>query len=249
MPHKNVHRLKAGFTLLEITVVLLVASVVLTGLLPLLLETMQGNRTETTMTRLAAIERSLQAVAFNDGLPCPASMTDRVDAASFGRELSAGLGSCNHGVAGWPAGDIKGGMIPTKTLLLPDEYAFDGWGRRFSYHVDEDLTDPAVFNDPLSNGDIVVNDRTGTPRTNAASYVVISHGQNGHGGYLLSNALNVSGSVNNEEHVNCVCDNTGATDTTSYGTFFQSMYYLATPGSADTAFDDITQFKTQSLLR
>ena len=83
------------------------------------------------------------------------------------------------------------GMVPTRTLKLPDDYAFDSWGRRIMYTVSKDMTQANAMNifsatDTMArmtifNGTGSVGN-WGTNTVNAA-YVLLSFGPNGHGSY------------------------------------------------------------------
>lgn len=81
------------------------------------------------------------------------------------------------------------GAIPTRTLNISDELAYDGWGRKFSYIVSNNAGSPVDFQDIEFRGNLRVVDMSGTNKTNidnppplndGATYVMISHGANGH---------------------------------------------------------------------
>src|SRR5262249_29146889 len=87
--------------------------------------------------KLNAVEKALMEFrAKNDRLPCPGNATFTRNTANFGVEADI-PGTCKGGAIGsnqaW--GDFAGGDVPVKTLGLPVEYAFDGWGRKFQYMV------------------------------------------------------------------------------------------------------------------
>lgn len=87
---------------------------------------------------------------------------------------------------------MVGGIIPTKTLGLPDDFAFDEWGRRFTYVVDKRATSnntcPSLQNYPTNNGTGGVSVQLKDPAGNLSStdsvmYAFISHGPDGHGAF------------------------------------------------------------------
>lgn len=173
----SVLKRQSAFSLMEMSVVLIVLSVVLGGVLPYITEGLKQADGSDTIDRMEAIERALLVFrAANDRIPCPADMTASVNSAGFGTE-AATPGTCTG--ANFSSAGVVGGMVPTKSLGLPDEYAFDGWGQRIAYHVHTAFTADATSGD----GSIIVNDSAGTPRTSLAAYVLVSYGMNGIGGY------------------------------------------------------------------
>ncbi len=241
-----------GFSLVEISIVLVVVATMLAGVLPAITEGTKVRDIDTTAERLAAIEKSIQAhFADNGDLPCPSDITLKIDVAGFGVE---GAGAdCRTGSpqANWShASNVVGGGVPTKTIGLPDEYAFDGWGRRIYYHVDSRATDSATFD---SAGAIQVNDGSGSPRTSTAVYALVSAGRNGHGAYTRAGGtvrLN-TGSENNDEGNNC---STGTPTCvmpiaqTYNNILVQKLESATNPGNPLTNFDDIVTYKLRGHL-
>lgn len=246
----NVKYKQSGFTLLEITIVLVVSSLMLTTMLPFITDSLRNSQAEVTEERLEAIQNAITSYIPGNGLPCPADVTLGVNTQHFGRQGGDGNGNCKNGStpdANWNTGDVAGGMVPTKTLGLADEYAFDGWGQRIMYHVDQRLTDSSAFLS-LDNGSLTVNDRHGALRTAEAAYVLASHGENGHGGYTVSGVVKSTGSTNAEEQDNCNCSATAAF--VSYdGSFVQSLGYTATAGDPKTVFDDVVHYRLLQHVR
>ena len=242
----------SGFSLFEMTIVLVIISVVLTGLLPFITESMQSDYANTTVERMEAIDEALRDYVSDDAtdqLPCPADITLESNDGDFGRGLGTVGATTNCTSANWDATDVTGGMIPTKTLFLPDEFAFDGWGRRFAYHVSKNLTNEnALDAGGESEGDIIVQDFAGTNRTDVAAYVLISHGPNGHGGYTLSGSRFDGDSENDHEQENCDCDDDAAAGTYN-NAFFQHMEAFETGETArQFYFDDLVRFRMVSHL-
>src|SRR5262249_23598950 len=99
------------------------------------------------------------------------------------------------------AGNVVEGVIPTKSLHLPDDYAFDQWGRRISYVVDKRATLTSscttLQNYPTNNGTGGINIAP-TPRASATGHVMhayIIHGPSGEGafpgaGSITANRIN-----------------------------------------------------------
>jgi prepilin-type N-terminal cleavage/methylation domain-containing protein len=153
------------------------------------------------------------------------------------------------------------GMVPTKTLGLSDDYAFDGWGRRIMYAVDMRFTAASAFTTiPATDSTprMTVNDSSGNAKTTTAAYVLLSMGPNGHGALprgsgtanlnIAASRINV-GSVNTDEQNNCDCSSSAAA-TGLDGVFVQktATQDSTTPNHTND-FDDAVAFGTRSDLR
>lgn len=141
---------------------------------------------------------------------------------------------------------VVAGVVPTRTLGLPDDYMFDGYGRRISYMVDTRATDPTTCrNMQITNsvGAIQITDSAALAYPYIADNVMwslISYGKNGHGafpmqGSSIANRIN-SGATNDDERLNAFV----ATGTTSFATAFTQklIRHEPVPISGATYFDD-----------
>lgn len=143
-----------GFSLIELTVLLAIASIIAIGLLNWVQPAQQSEAEKVAITRqrLQTIEEALEAFRINyQRLPCAAShalpdtdtgvgledcdtgFSQAVNAA----ELSAGDASANCETT--VPGAENYGAVPVRTLSIPYENMLDGWGRRFTYHVSTSL--------------------------------------------------------------------------------------------------------------
>ncbi len=240
-----------GFTLLELSIVLIIISTVIGGAMAYFSFYLRTQSLKETEQKLQVIQETLKnyRLAFHR-LPCPADITTVPSAAAFGVEVGTpGDGNCTGANFTTGAHLVKG-MLPTKTLGLPDEMAFDGWGRRITYATDKRLTvTNAFFDIPPDSVDarITIRDGAGTVKTDYAAYAVISHGINGHGAYPRGSAAPLSyGTTNTDELQNCDCNNNG-TSTGFNGIFVQKLRTGDT--SVTEHFDDIVIFATRSDLR
>lgn len=91
--------------------------------------------------------------------------------------------------------------------LLAEGRTYDGWGHRLTYAVTQALTDAATYN-PYSGG-IAVEDENGLsllelPGT--VHFVLISHGQDGAGGYTRNGTLVKNCSILAKDSSNCEYD-------------------------------------------
>ena len=252
-----------GFTLLELSIVLAILALLIGGGLVIGTAQMEQERVRVTKERMDTIETTLKnyVTAFNR-LPCPANITLAMSDAAFGLENRTAPDSCNE-VSGeiFRDGNVFGSALPVRTLQLPDEYMFDGWGRRLFYAVDERATEDGSFDDStipagtvsaLSfSGDIAVDDINGNCNAperadpangSGAIVVIISHGQDGHGAWLHNGGAVATrvdtGSTQPSELENA--EVSGAFDSC----FVQADRHIDDTSNADTTiFDDIVRYK------
>jgi len=116
----------AGFTLLEMAVVLLIVALLIGGLLPTLSGRIELQRRGDVRNQLDEIEQALIGYALINGrLPCPASASSN-GTESFATGGSAADGNCAN---------FNNGYLPAATLglLSADGFAVDPWGQRIRY--------------------------------------------------------------------------------------------------------------------
>ncbi|MCK4834005.1 MAG: type II secretion system protein [Gammaproteobacteria bacterium] len=170
----NNKKINAGFTLIEIAVVLVIIGVLIGSFIGTFTDRIDTTRRANTQQELEEIKRVLMAFAFsrpNPFLPCPDT-----DIPPDGDENRAG-GVCTA------AGAV--GVLPWKTIGVGYD---DAWGTRYSYWVNDNYAnDPAGF--LLTTGDNAGSARIDTRIGNAteeildnAVAVIFSRGKNGLGG-------------------------------------------------------------------
>jgi prepilin-type N-terminal cleavage/methylation domain-containing protein len=183
--------MQRGFTLVELTIVMLIVSILLAGVLMPLSIQMEVRRYSDTKKSMDQIGEAIMGFVMANGrLPCPASKTVADGTAGAGTELLSGSVCSSYT-----------GVIPWVTLGVPET---DAWGGRFTYRVTSAFADtfanttwgctPAVTpSSPTSfglcaSGDMKVQSRTTAKTaydaTNASlPAVFVSHGKNGYGAY------------------------------------------------------------------
>lgn len=316
----------AGFSLLELSVVLLIISLVAAMGLGLGSNALKGADRVATQEKLAAIKKALNQFAQQNGyLPCPADRTLTPGNANYGVErrqysgtgysgpftatFSGGGGSgatatlgasvtggavssvmVTAGGSGYtsaPAVNLAGGggsggsasatvvnnavayvtvpncntssgivlnsetyigMVPVRTLGLPDNFAGDAWNDKITYAVNWNLTDgPGSYANPVIAGPSVhygtVGARQfatrgpaaepGSALNNVAAYVLVSHGPDGRGAYPVDGtaAVGTCGSTAADSE-NCNDDSI----------FIDARYFDGTQGS--TFSDDYLAWDT-----
>jgi len=239
----------SGFTLVELSVVLLIIALVAGSGIAVGKSALESAQTAATYNRLNTIETALSAFRQNGRLPCPADGSLASSNANYGSE-AANIGSCTGGA---PAANfqvtISGsktveGVVPVRTLSLPDEFMFDGWGRKITYSVWAPMTGMRAFYNYGVNfncGMITTRDASGGIRSSQGIYVLLSEGKNGHGGYTVQGTKNSNGSVNTDERTNCHCD--GAAADTGYAATYVMKDATESPTNTLDQFDDLLRFK------
>ncbi len=255
---------QAGFTLVMMSILLTVAALIFVAVLPGQ-EAGDTNQKNTNSTKkLERVEEAMRAfMTLNGRRPCPADGNQAEGAASFGVE-SISSGVCNTSTSGMLGPDagttyIVGGTIPTKTLGLPDDYAFDDYGRRFTYVVDTRATASgtciSLMNYPTNNGtggiaiQNTVTANGGVP-IDQTMYAYISHGATGYGafpaqGSTVTNRVN-SGSTDTDMQNNAGVNSSFTYNTTNFTNVFVKKDKVASnlpTGGTDTGFDDVVWYR------
>jgi prepilin-type N-terminal cleavage/methylation domain-containing protein len=183
-------RRQIGFTLVELTIVMLIVSILLAGvMMPLSLQ-MEVRRYADTKKAMDQISEAVIGFLLANGrLPCPADPAIADGVANAGVERAA----CT-------AAGTNVGVIPWVTLGVPET---DEWGGRFTYRVAAGFADAinttggtAGCTAPASaaasfvlcdSGDMRVRSRNTTNFYDLTNVelpaVFISHGKNGYGAY------------------------------------------------------------------
>lgn len=135
--HHKAH--ERGFTLIEIAMVLTIAAVMLLGALKFVIPLYQQAKRLETGEKLRIINEALETYAIkNFRIPCPADPRRAPSGGEpFGTErLSGATGDAipaNCGAVGTPAN--WSGIIPFRTLGLPENVIRDSWGRYITYAI------------------------------------------------------------------------------------------------------------------
>lgn len=179
-----------GFTLIEIAMVLFIATLLLTSLVPVISSQVEQKKTNETRQRMNEIRQALIGYAIINGrLPCPAVPTIATGATGAGTERATCTTSAN-----------ATGVLPWATLGTSET---DGWDKRFSYRVTTTFADTTdgtgaacavtagVSFQLCSVGSLTVMSAASAGTTVASSIpaVIISHGKNGAGAYTQQGTL------------------------------------------------------------
>jgi prepilin-type N-terminal cleavage/methylation domain-containing protein len=177
LTYRPTDRSDAGFTLLEMSIVLIIIGLIVGMVAPLIGQITDSTREKSTSVKLDNIEEAIVAFVRSEGrIPCPADPT----ATPLGEERA----TCQSTTT-------DDGLVPYRSLGLSEEAVIDGCGQYISYHVDDAYANNATLNSPLVAGgfcgvtanNITVNDDNGDDLSPSQDvvYVLVSHGENGFG--------------------------------------------------------------------
>ena len=198
--------LAAGFTLIEMAIVLVVIGLVLSGGIVAVTPIVQNTKVSETNQKLDRIEQALilHAIRYSC-LPCPAAPGNASTVATVGQAVAGGTPYTSGCQAG--ACTNAQGVVPWINLNLSETEASDGFGTRISYAITANLqnTDGMKRTPPAGYpaGTITVQNAAGVEVTggvgNRAAYVLISHGKDQIYGYRAQtgtqNAVDPTGST------------------------------------------------------
>jgi prepilin-type N-terminal cleavage/methylation domain-containing protein len=231
----------AGFTLVEIAIVLVVIGLLLSGGLLAVSPVLQSSRVSQTEQHLDRIEQALILHAIRYGcLPCPADPTLASGAADAGSAQTGVAAFYDNGCTASACQQTSYGAVPWVNLELSEADVLDGFGYRIDYSLTATLqnTNGLVHAPPSSYpaGTLaVLSAAAGTAITSQAAYVLVSHGADHSLGYSTSSiqATDPNGSADQAENADA--------DTT-----FVQADENSTSGA--THFDDIVRWRTAPLI-
>ena len=198
----------AGFTLIEMAMVLLIVGLLLGGLLVPLSAQMEQRNISETRKILDEIQQALIGFAIINGrLPCPADGTIPTGQPNAGQEAT---------VPGPPkvctsvVGNNAVGVLPWATLGVNET---DAWGRRYTYQVTANWADStdgtgAACNIPFgvsfqlcSSANLNIRATVGgtSLTSNLVPAVIVSHGKNGYGAYTQNGGARLGASPDADE--------------------------------------------------
>ena len=253
MVNKKISKPKSAYTLIELSIVILILAVLMTGGLTITIGSFNKAKKISTQNKINEIYKSLgKFLLENKRLPCPASLELTKNDNSYGVEYGSGSG-CGAGAVGSgvyvnPTNpNIFYGMIPAKTLNLPLSMGEDDFGSKISYVIDQRFT--TVFQEVISNTDsgfgttsgvtgiITVKEKpSATLRdiTSDAILVIISHGFNKSGAFNANARIQNSRSSDPDEMEN------------DYNSLFNKNFIYNSQNSE--IFDDVVLFKTRNQI-
>jgi len=183
------------FLVFTISIALAVSMVMLVSAMPSNITT-DFERIQLTKTRIAIIKQAVDVYRENNSnlkLPCPARLNISTDNITFGKEISPC--ACTSGIKCAYDENVVIGAVPTATLNLSDEYAFDAWGNKFSYAIDIDTT-VNFSNIDNANNNIQIIGSEGDDASDDYGNDLINYATQGIGAIIISHGKDGAGSFN-----------------------------------------------------
>lgn len=187
-----------AFTLLELAIVLVIISVVLSTAISIGSTRIEAQRLQDTRSRIVLIDSAItQYISNYNRLPCPAvgsiaAPTPAIPApANFGEEARKTTGDkdCDSTLLTDNSGDVYAGIVPHKDLGISPAAVLDGWENNFTYVIDNKYTfegSEAGLDGFLGEQiapEITVRNASSTDISVNAVYILVSHGKNGFGAW------------------------------------------------------------------
>jgi len=226
-----------GFSLLEISIVLIISSILLgisfeAGKFFLL-----HNSIETTKIKMNTLQNAIDIYLIENGkLPCPSGLKN-----NNGNSLTC-TDDATNGV--FVKNNVARGGIPYKELNLTSDLSYDSWKTKFTYSVLITATNNSSSSrnfKKLENnytGITIFNDNSSNDITSKAVYSIVSHGSNKLGGFNFeNNSINSTTNISIEETMNTI----------NNSSFLVNTYFTNVKTNAKT-YDDFVKYKTRMQL-
>jgi prepilin-type N-terminal cleavage/methylation domain-containing protein len=239
-------RAKSGFSLVELSVAVMVLSVVIVGVLSVATSRGSNDKIKLTNDRIAIIYKALgDYVLVNKRLPCPASIKAiKTSDTTYGNEGTA-AGTCTAGsgvylstVSG--ATNLVYGMVPVKTLGLSSDMAEDGFGSKIAYIIDKTYTSSTTFTS--SGGNIIIQKYAAGALSTVSSnaiFALISYGPNKNSAFNSNSNSQNTATTDADEMAN---DAISFDDSAKTAAFTQNLINIS---ERSTSFDDIVFYKSR----
>ncbi|OJV16006.1 MAG: hypothetical protein BGO27_04070 [Alphaproteobacteria bacterium 33-17] len=232
---KNIVKI-AAYTLVELSISMTIIAVMLSIGLGTIGKQNLDDKYALTLKRIKYVEKAIyDFYSINGYIPCPAVAPRLETAANFG--VSQTYDTATKECVGSLTANT--GMIPVRTLGIPDEYVYDGWNRVMAYRIARGFGSSADFNDTTNLGDIKIVDLSGYEVTNmggdstnnfGAAYVIVGYGGNGDTYTWARNSLNIP---------------SPATTTIEYENANHALNKIYIQSIRTSNFDDVVAFKTK----
>ena len=226
---KNFSTTKKAYTLVELSIVLVIISIFLSSGLNIFTNNIVQTKTVNTKEKLNIIYKSLaEYLMINKRLPCPIKLDIAKDTdANYGAVTTTPINNCSSISSGSGNNQIIIGALPNRDLGLTNDMAEDDFGNKILYVVDNRLITNFVATS-LTDGDGAINIGQGSGITKPV-LLLLSFGANSCGSYK----------INGEQNTTCISSNDGSGQ-------FENSNNNTTFATSDTnpKFDDVVLTKT-----
>jgi prepilin-type N-terminal cleavage/methylation domain-containing protein len=146
--------MQKGYTLVELAISTSILAMLAVGGLSVMGKKNEADNIKETYEKLEKIQATIKAfIIENNFVPCPSAPLVQNSSQLFGYSVryNTTTNTCNNDAANDGTGDtdinISGGLtaadiltnntgvVPVRTLGLPDDYMYDGWDRKFTYRI------------------------------------------------------------------------------------------------------------------
>lgn len=211
-----------GFSLVEVSIVIVILGILFTGFLQFLQPQMQAKQLAEQKEKIQTVRMALSDYVIDDPLdpndpnqkrlPCPAPPFAAFGTADFGVEqcYTGAVGTCSPEgvcrVAGTGGIEILIGSIPSRTIEIGAEESLDVYKNRYLYAVTVPLTAVNSMTNIATSGAIRIN-QVGSSAIMNAPFVILSHGRNKRGAINLDgNQVNLCATATTGDGENCNAD-------------------------------------------
>lgn len=201
-----------GFTLIELTIVLVITGLMISGFTRLLSVYVIQRQEAAMQTTSRSVRTALsEFVDERQRLPCPAPLNAQRDGPTFGVpqetdlttdtpcDISSGGVFFIEGVVGDVTDDVYIGAVPTQALNIASQYAVDPHKNRLTYAVSAQLAKTDGLIDRTAPGAITIK-QTATSNLTGVQFALISHGPDGAGSYTSDGVQNGTACIGSTAH-------------------------------------------------
>jgi prepilin-type N-terminal cleavage/methylation domain-containing protein len=129
-----------GFSLIELSIVILIISLISTAILALYNRKDISEKNTETKEKMEKISEAMKLYFKEHGyLPCPAPLNAGLASNQFSDNGTDGDSTCPRATTS--SANLFAGTIPVATLGLPYQYMFDSWGNRIAYVIHKSLAE------------------------------------------------------------------------------------------------------------
>jgi len=204
---------RSGLSLVEIAIAMLIISAAFGSIVATLPSSLRGDEITQINSKLDKIEKAIYAFYHQNGyIPCPAEVTIARTDSTYGVSTDCSAAPPSGVTDMTPTSmSIRLGMVPFKSLNLPEDYAYDSWDMRINYGIVKGLgVNSTTFNTTsLTVADpFTINDASGTKinqfgANTFVAYALWSGGKNRKGTHAVSGVANISCGSSGLDYENC----------------------------------------------